>query len=85
MAITTWKHESPFYLIHHSDRGIQYCCAKYTEILERFGIAISMTQSGSPYDKALAERVNRILKNVFFPKWIYHYHKDVLKHVYRII
>ncbi|MFC7526984.1 integrase core domain-containing protein [Parapedobacter sp. GCM10030251] len=36
--------------------------------LERFGIAISMTQGGSPYDNALAERVNGILKNEFYPK-----------------
>ncbi|KAA8473422.1 transposase InsO family protein [Arcticibacter tournemirensis] len=85
MAISTWKHESPFYLIHHSDRGIQYCCAEYTETLQRFGVAISMTQSGSPYDNALAERVNGILKNEFFPKRIYQNHKDAQKHVSRII
>lgn len=60
MAIATWKHESPFYLIHHSDRGIQYCCAEYTELLQWSGIAISMTQSGNPRDNALAERVNGI-------------------------
>lgn len=70
MAIATWKHESPFYLIHHSDRGIQYCCAEYTELLQWSGIAISMTQSGNPRDNALAERVNGILKNEFFPKRI---------------
>lgn len=48
--------------IHHSDRGIQYCCEDYVSILQAKGIAISMTQSGSPYDNALAERVNGILK-----------------------
>lgn len=85
MAISTWKHESPFYLIHHSDRGIQYCCSEYTEILQRFGIAISMTQSGSPYDNALAERVNGILKNEFYSKRIYQNHKDASKHISRII
>ncbi len=49
-------------LIHHSDRGIQYCCEPYVSILQSNGIQISMTQSGSPYDNAIAERVNGILK-----------------------
>jgi transposase InsO family protein len=49
-------------LIHHSDRGIQYCCDAYVDILQGNNIQISMTQSGSPYDNAIAERVNGILK-----------------------
>jgi transposase InsO family protein len=52
-------------LIHHSDRGIQYCCDQYISILQNNGIRISMTQSGSPYDNAIAERVNGILKQQF--------------------
>lgn len=52
-------------LIHHSDRGIQYCCEGYVRILEDHQISISMTQSGSPYDNAIAERVNGILKSEF--------------------
>jgi len=85
MAISTWKHVSPFYLIHHSDRGIQYCCTEYTEILQRFGIAISMTQSGSPYDNALAERVNGILENEFYPRRVYQNHKDASKSISKIV
>jgi putative transposase len=50
-------------LIHHSDRGIQYCCEPYTTILQNNNINISMTQSGSPYDNAIAERINGILKH----------------------
>lgn len=49
-------------LIHHSDRGVQYCCESYVSMLQKNNIAISMTQDGSPYDNALAERVNGILK-----------------------
>jgi putative transposase len=49
-------------LIHHSDRGIQYCCDAYVRLLERHQVAISMTQTGSPYDNAIAERINGILK-----------------------
>jgi transposase InsO family protein len=52
-------------LIHHSDRGIQYCCDQYISILQKHEIRISMTQSGSPYDNAIAERVNGILKQQF--------------------
>lgn len=50
------------HLVHHSDRGIQYCCELYVSLLQQNGIAISMTESGSPYDNAVAERINGILK-----------------------
>ncbi len=49
-------------LIHHSDRGVQYCCDNYVNELTGHGIRISMTQGGDPRDNAIAERVNGILK-----------------------
>ena len=49
-------------LIHHSDRGIQYCCDLYVEELQKHGIRISMTEDYKPTDNALAERVNGIIK-----------------------
>jgi len=52
-------------LIHHSDRGLQYCSAAYVKMLEDKNISISMTQDGNPYDNAIAERVNGILKDEF--------------------
>ena len=52
-------------LIHHSDRGTQYCCDDYVSMLKQKQISISMTQTGSPYDNAIAERVNGILKIEF--------------------
>jgi putative transposase len=52
-------------LIHHSDRGVQYCSNEYVKILKQEKIRISMTQSGDPYDNALAERMNRIIKEEF--------------------
>lgn len=52
-------------LIHHSDRGLQYCCTDYTTLLENRGISISMTEKGDPYENAIAERVNGILKEEF--------------------
>ena len=48
-------------------------------------IAISMTQSGSPYENAIAERVNGIIKNEFFPKKVYQNHKEAKKTIARII
>lgn len=50
-------------LIHHSDRGLQYCCADYVGLLGTRGITISMTENGDPYENAIAERVNGILKH----------------------
>lgn len=55
-------------LIHHSDRGLQYCSSEYVERLKTNNIAISMTQNGDPYENAIAERVNGILKYEFL--WI---------------
>lgn len=49
-------------LIHHSDRGIQYCSNAYVKELERRNVLISMTESGDPLENAIAERVNGILK-----------------------
>ncbi len=49
-------------LIHHSDRGSQYCSDTYVSLLKGSSINISMTQSGNPKDNAIAERVNGILK-----------------------
>lgn len=52
-------------LIHHSDRGIQYCCNDYVQYLNGCNIQISMTENGDPYENALAERVNGILKDEY--------------------
>lgn len=52
-------------LIHHSDRGLQYCSNDYQELLALNGIECSMTESYDPYQNAIAERVNGILKHEF--------------------
>lgn len=62
MAVKSKRREG---LIHHSDRGIQYCCADYVRMLEHYGIRISMTENGDPYENAVAERINGILKGEF--------------------
>lgn len=60
MAIKGRSSSKP--LIHHSDRGSQYCSDVYVNLLKDSTISISMTQSGNPRDNAIAERVNGILK-----------------------
>ena len=52
-------------LIHHSDRGVQYCCNLYVERLLSLGISISMTEGYKPTDNAKAERINGIIKQLF--------------------
>jgi putative transposase len=55
----------PAGVIHHSDRGIQYCCYAYTDKLKGQGVTISMGDAGNCYDNAIAERVNGILKEEY--------------------
>ncbi len=52
-------------LIHHSDRGIQYCCDEYQQQLKKYGLQVSMTESYDPYANAVAERVNATIKHEF--------------------
>lgn len=53
-------------LIHHSDRGVQYCSGQYVNLLRKNKIKISMTEEDHCYENAIAERVNGILKDEFF-------------------
>ena len=53
-------------LIHHSDQGIQYCCGQYVKVLEKRKVKISMASKGNPYENAIAERVNGILKDEYY-------------------
>lgn len=52
-------------VIHHSDRGIQYCCKEYVKILQKHKMEISMTEQNHCYENAMAERVNGILKQEY--------------------
>tara|TARA_R110002049_G_scaffold130932_1_gene289478 strand:- start:178 stop:936 length:759 start_codon:yes stop_codon:yes gene_type:complete len=64
MAIKNLKfiHQS---IIHHSDRGIQYCCPEFTDFVEKNNFILSTTQQYDPYENAVAERINGILKYEF--------------------
>ncbi len=65
MALKRRNHQEAN-LIHHSDRGVQYCCDKYVNLLKRNKIQISMSAPGNPYENAVAERVNGIFKSEFY-------------------
>ena len=67
-------------LVHHSDRGVQYCCNEYVDKLKSLGIQISMTQSGDPLHNALAERMNNTLKN----GWLFSTEDKSLQQVRRL-
>lgn len=67
MALADLK--SDHTLMHHSDRGCQYCSTEYVEQLQSFGIAISMTQNSDPRENAIAERINGIIKQEFLDSW----------------
>ena len=52
-------------LTHHTDRGVQYCCHAYVRLLQKQRIEISMTQTGDPLENAVAERINKTIKEEF--------------------
>lgn len=62
MAISYTGNKNLMGLIHHSDRGVQYCCTDYVNELKTYNISISMTEDSKPTDNAIAERVNGIIK-----------------------
>lgn len=62
-AVKNRTHNKP--LIHHSDRGSQYCSGDYQKALKKYKITPSMTDGYDCYQNALAERVNGILKQEF--------------------
>jgi transposase InsO family protein len=65
MALLSWDRRLKATLIHHSDRGLQYCSGAYTTRLVSSGATISMTERGDPYENAMAERINGVLKSEF--------------------
>lgn len=68
-------------LIHHSDRGVQYCSKEYTSILQRIKSQISMTENGDPRENAIAERVNGILKE----EWLNREHITTLSQARHVV
>jgi transposase InsO family protein len=69
MALSAMGAESHLNLIHHSDRGIQYCSQAYIKLLKESRIQISMTENGDPLENAVAERVNGIIKDEYLDNY----------------
>lgn len=65
LALTQLPNQINKPLIHHSDRGVQYCSDNYVKLLQDKGIEISMTENGDPLENAIAERINGILKSEY--------------------
>jgi transposase InsO family protein len=75
----------PKQLIHHSDRGIQYCSGKYVKLLQDNNISISMTENGDPLENAIAERVNGIIKEEYLNFFITSNIEDARKQLVKVI
>ena len=68
-------------LIHHSDRGVQYCCTKYVKLLQNNEIDISMTEENHCCENSTAEPVNGILKDEFLLDAVFKDYNDATKAV----
>ena len=68
-------------LVHHSDRGVQYCCDAYVAMLKAHGITISMCEDYKPTDNAIAERSNGIIK----VESVYRTRFNSYEHAYRVV
>jgi transposase InsO family protein len=71
-------------VIHHSDKGMQYCSTEYVKLLKQHHVQISMTQRGDPYENAIAERLNGILKTELISE-SYPDLKTAMQHIARCI
>jgi putative transposase len=85
MALNGIDKRTASMLIHHSDRGCQYCSAAYVHELKKRNIAISMTQSGDPLENAIAERANGIIKTEWLYKMKIESMKECIKELERIV
>lgn len=69
MAIKSLGKEKAINLIHHSDRGVQYCSGDYVKLLKDNKIGISMTENGDPLENAISERLNGIIKQEYLDNY----------------
>lgn len=72
-------------VIHHSDRGVQYCCDEYVMLLKNSRFRISMTENGDPLENAIAERINGILKDEWLNQMKLTSREDAIKQLVKII
>ena len=85
LAMALSRRNPPRGVIHHSDRGVQYLCDEYTELLKRNGFYISCSAKGNPYDNAWVESFMKTLKQNEVYMWEYETYLDVIDRVPRFI
>lgn len=81
MALNNLPKQLQGTLIHHSDRGVQYCSENYVKLLQDNNIQISMTENGDPLENAIAERINGILKS----EYLKHYQVATLTEATKVL
>ena len=86
VALRKALHQKPpeTIVMHHSDRGLQYCSTDYVNLLQQHHVLISMTENGDPYENAIAERVNGILKTELISSYYPNFDKAAA-HILRAI
>lgn len=72
-------------IIHHSDRGIQYCSESYVKLLQDNDILISMTENGDPLENPIAERVNGIIKEEYLNRYHYTSIKEIEEKLNQVV
>ena len=81
LKVAIEKRKPPEGCIHHSDRGVQYACTDYVDILQAHQFRISMSRSGDPYDNAFAESFMKTLKTEEVHLWEYGTFNDVIERI----
>ena len=85
MAIASVDSNKNREIIHHSDRGIQYCSEGYVKALEQNEIQISMTENGDPLENPIAERINGIIKEEYLNGYQYNTIKELEEKLNQVI
>ena len=85
MAINGIDFSTQNKIIHHSDRGIQYCSEAYVNLLEKNQIQISMTENGDPLENPIAERINGIIKDEYLKRYHYNTMKELQEKLNQIV
>jgi putative transposase len=85
MAINSIDPSTQKEIIHHSDRGIQYCSQEYVNLLENNHFLISMTENGDPLENPIAERVNGIIKDEYLNRYHYSSIKELEERLNQVV
>jgi len=85
MAISGLGSSNQYTIIHHSDRGIQYCSEEYINLLRENHIQISMTETGDPLENPIAERINGIIKDEYLKQYYFNTMKELESKLCQIV